>query len=205
MSTPKLIDITPFEPLIIKTHYDGFDWKKLQPVCENLIKNTQIKSHLEQGEALSSAGYQEKQPHIMPEFADFYKWLDPIAQHIIKKEWCLYNKFKYIVSNSWVNVHGYGGETTVHHHGITVLTIAAYLQFPKNGGYIQFKDPLEYYKGFNMKNEDEEEYTWKTAEAEVGDVILFPGWIRHRTQKNMSKDNRWVLTTNYMAIPSAKW
>ena len=42
MSVPKLIDVTPFEPLIIKVHYDGFDFKKLESVCEDLIQTTNI-------------------------------------------------------------------------------------------------------------------------------------------------------------------
>ena len=42
MSVPKLIDVTPFEPLIIKAHYDGFDFKKLEPICDDLIKTTNI-------------------------------------------------------------------------------------------------------------------------------------------------------------------
>jgi hypothetical protein len=205
MSTPKLIDVNPFEPIFIKSHYDGFDWQKLKPVCEKIIKNTKTKTHLEQGDAYSSAPNQNSMPHTMPEFKDYYDWLNPIAQHIMKNEWGLFSKFKYVIGNSWINVHGKGGETILHHHGITVLTTAAYLQLPKDGGYIQFKDPLEYYKGFHMKEEDEEEFTWRTVPAGTGDVIMFPGWIRHKTEKNNSKEDRWVLTTNYMCIPSAKW
>jgi hypothetical protein len=37
MPEPKLIDVTPFEPLVIKVHYDGFDFKKLEPICDELI------------------------------------------------------------------------------------------------------------------------------------------------------------------------
>ncbi len=46
MSEPKLIDVTPFEPLIIKAHYDGFNWNKLEPVVESLINKTKIKVNL---------------------------------------------------------------------------------------------------------------------------------------------------------------
>ena len=86
MSVPKLIDVTPFEPLIIKVHYDGFDFKKLESVCEDLIQTTNIKTHLETGNASSSAPNKNKAPHIMNEFKEFYKWLDNIAQHIILNE-----------------------------------------------------------------------------------------------------------------------
>lgn len=201
MSAPKLIDVTPFEPLIIKAHYDGFDWKKLEPVCESLIKDTPYKTQLETGDAYSSAPNVNNQPHIMPEFRDFYKWLTPIAKHIMYNEWDLFDRIEIEPSNSWVNFHGEGGTTELHHHGATVLTIAAYLQMPENGGYIQFRDPMEYHKGFHMRKFDEEKWIWKTVPAITGDVILFPGWIRHRTEPNKNKNiKRWVLTTNYMHL-----
>ena len=40
MSTPKLIDVTPFEPTIIKVHYDGFDWESLRPVCNTIMNSS---------------------------------------------------------------------------------------------------------------------------------------------------------------------
>lgn len=198
MSVPKLIDVTPFEPLIIKVHYDGFDWNKLKDACERLIKTTSIKVPLEQGDAASSAANMLRQPHVMPEFREYYKWLEPIAQHILLKEWDLYDRHSYRIANSWVNFHGKGGVTKKHHHAATVLTSAAYLNLPEDGGFIEFRDPLEYVKGFYIKNADDEEFGWKRIPAVTGDVLLFPGYLRHRTQPNNSNEKRWVLTTNYM-------
>lgn len=199
MSTPKLIDVTPFEPLVIKVHYDGFDFNKLEPVCNNLIKTTKINASLEIGDAFSSAANKFKNPHFMKEFSDFYNFLEPIAQHVIKNEWSLNSHFKYTISNSWVNVHGNGGFTKSHIHGPTVLTTAAYLQLPENGGFIEFLDPLESIKSYHMKEYDEEEFNWKVVPAKTGDILIFPGWLKHRTQPNKSDINRWVLTTNYVS------
>ena len=51
----------------------------------------------------------------------------------------------------------------------------------------------------NMKQYDDEMYGWKTIPAITGDVIFFPGYIRHRTQANTNPtEKRWVLTSNYM-------
>jgi uncharacterized protein (TIGR02466 family) len=198
METPKLIDVTPFEPLVIKSHFD-FDWKKLEPICEDLINTTKIKTFLEFGDAMSSAPNRKRQPHLVKEFTEYYKWLEPIAQHIIHKEWTLNTHFQYFISNSWVNVHGRGGYTRVHTHGPCTLTTAAYLNLPENGGYIEYLDPLEQIKLYHMKDFDEEEFNWKKVEAKTGDVLIFPGWIKHRTQPNESDEKRWVLTTNYIS------
>ena len=82
MDTPKLIDVTPFEPTIIKVNYDGFDWEKLRPVCQNLINQRDTDVPLERGDAKSSV-YGNIQPHTIKEFENFYKWLYPIANHIL--------------------------------------------------------------------------------------------------------------------------
>jgi uncharacterized protein (TIGR02466 family) len=200
METPKLIDVTPFEPLIIKTHYSGFDWKKMEPVCEDLIKTTEIKTHLEDGDAASSAPNTIKQPHMMEEFKPFFDFMKPITEHILFNEWGLFKHHHYIVANSWVNFHAEGGTTLSHHHGATALTLACYLNLPPMGGYIQFLDPLEYQKGFHLKERGEDQWNWRTVRAQTGDVIMFPGWVRHKTESNKNpNEKRWVLTANYMS------
>jgi hypothetical protein len=200
MSTPKLIDVTPFEPIVIKTHYDGFDWKQMESVCEHLIKTTEIKTPLEQGDAASSAPNNHQQPHVMKEFKPFFDFIRPVVDHIMHNEWGLYKNYNYIIGNSWVNFHGKGGATITHHHGATALTLACYLNLPKDGGYIQFLDPLEYQKGFHLKENGDDEWNWRTIKAQTGDVLLFPGWLRHKTESNKNpNEKRWVLTANYMS------
>ena len=50
-----------------------------------------------------------------------------------------------------------------------------------------------------MKQYDDELYGWKQIPAVSGDVLLFPGYLRHRTQANTNpNERRWVLTSNYM-------
>lgn len=197
---PIITELNPFGSIVFKTHFDGWDWKKMEKVCEEFMNNSPNKIHLETGDAGSTAPNYKKQPHIMPEFKSFYKFIEPIVTDILFSKLDAYKGHGYYVSNSWINYHGYGGQTQTHHHGTAVLTLAAYLNLPKDGGYIQFRDPLEYQKGFLMKDYDDEEYGWKTIPAVSGDVIMFPGYIRHRTEENKNKtEKRWVLTTNYMS------
>jgi uncharacterized protein (TIGR02466 family) len=196
MSKPKLIDVTPFEPLIIKVHYEGFNWKELEPICEDMINGADTPADLEQDGGRSSVYNLKNAPHTNPAFKPFYQFISPIISHVLLNEWHLMKDYEYSVGNSWVNVHPKGGITTEHHHGPATMVAAAYLQLPKNSGFIQFKDPLEYLKGFHTKEGKIAEYY--TLPAVTGDVFLFPGWLRHRTQHNNSDENRWVLTTNIM-------
>lgn len=199
MSAPKLIDVTPFDPLIIKVHYDGFDWDKLKPICEKMIRDTPIDVDVEDENGKSSVYNRKNQPHLNYAFQPFYEWLKPIYKHILVNEWHLFGDFDYVVGNSWVNVHQRGGTTLEHHHGPAALVAATYLNLPKDGGFIQFKDPTEYAKGFQTRVESPT-IDWKTIPAKTGDVLLFPGWLRHRTEPSSTDEERWVLTTNVMNL-----
>jgi len=94
-------------------------------------------------------------------------------------------------------LHVPGGSTPLHHHGPSVVAISTYLNQPENSGYIEFKNPLEYHNTCYPYPIDDEISNWKEVKTKTGDVVMFPGWLRHRTQQNRSNENRWVLTTNY--------
>ncbi len=194
-----ITDVTPFGPLIIKAHYN-FNWDILKPICQNMINGTSENVHIENENGKSSVYNFRNQPHLNPHFDPFYNWLYPIVQHIIKNEWKYEPSFKYNISNSWVNMHTKNGITYEHHHGPAIAVVATYLQLEPGMGYIEYKDPLEYQKGINL-HEDMDDWVWKKIPAQTGDVLIFPGWIRHRTETSQSLKERWVLTTNIITIP----
>jgi uncharacterized protein (TIGR02466 family) len=107
--------------------------------------------------------------------------------------------YKYGIGNSWVNVHNENGQTTPHNHPDALFVAATYLQMPKDGGFFECKDPLEYHKCLN--NHETPDWMWKEIPTVTGDVLIFPAWLQHRTQKNLSGQNRWVLTTNFYGMP----
>ena len=201
MYIPQLTEVNLFDPLIFKSHFYQWDWNKIEPLCEEWIGEKPRQIYLEQGNAASSvANANEIKPHQHPDFQQFYKWVKPIADNIMFKKWKLSKDFDYKIVNSWVNVHGEGGVTEIHDHGPTTLVITAYLNLPENGGFIQFKDPLEYHHAHLIKEFDTELGSWRTLPAKTGDVVMFPGWMRHKTEPNKSKEKRWVLTTNINCI-----
>jgi uncharacterized protein (TIGR02466 family) len=198
MITPKLLDVTPFEPMVIKAHYE-FDWEKIKPICEEMIAGTPQRVAVENEHGQSSVYNYNNQPHINPHFKQFYNWLYPIVQHVIKNEWGYEPTFEYSIGNSWVNVHTEGGTTLEHHHGPAIAVVATYLNLPTNSGFIEYRDPLEYVKEMNM-HYDLEGWKWKKVKAISGDVLIFPGYLRHRTESSNTNEERWVLTTNIMNL-----
>jgi uncharacterized protein (TIGR02466 family) len=194
-----MIDVTPFEPIIFKAHFDNFDWNVLESICRKMIEGVDSKNDgvpEEQG-GFSSVHNRMNQPHFNEAFHSFYEWLKPIADDIIYNKWGYDKSYRYGIGNTWVNVHGKSGTTLEHNHGECPLVVAAYLQIEEGNGYIQYKDPLEYIKAFRPKSSLIKE--WETIPAITGDVLLFPGWIRHKTQPNLIDKERWVLTTNLIS------
>ena len=194
--------INPFDPYFFKLHFD-FDWKTLEPICEDLIKDSKFTDAAELRSGHTSQ-YNNLKPHEIREFAPFCSWLmsciSSIASVCIGKESEQLlqennSPMDYYVSNSWVNVHNKNGITSEHNHACTSLVVAAYLNMPENGGYFLCKDPLEYHKAMLPIHYG---HLWRQIPTISGDVLVFPGWLSHKTQPNLSDENRWVLTTNLM-------
>mgnify|MGYP003333825085 FL=1 len=194
--------INPFDPYFFKLHFD-FDWRTLEPICKKLIDTTK---YTDAAELLNGHTSQSNvlKPHEIPEFAPFYSWLmsciPSIAQVCIGKESDQMLKdnnsaMDYYVSNSWVNVHNKNGITGEHNHACTSIVVAAYLNMPENGGNFLCKDPLEYHKAMLPVHSA---HLWRQIPTISGDVLVFPGWLIHKTQPNLSDQDRWVLTTNLM-------
>lgn len=193
-------DITPFEPLIFKSH---FKWDtNIIKICEELINDSKHQIHLEKNNAHSSIS-NRIQPHTLPQFKPFYDWLLPIANDILYNNWQFPYDWKNVIGNSWVNVHEKGGFTDEHNHGVATLVVTAYINLPEKSGFIQFKDPMEYTKSIRPSHPSLNPF-YKTVEAKSGDVIMFPGYIRHKTEESKSNEKRWVLTTNIISYKLPK-
>ena len=37
---------------------------------------------------------------------------------------------------------------------------------------------------------------WEAIDVKTNDVIFFPGWLRHKTEKNTSDESRYVMSAN---------
>jgi uncharacterized protein (TIGR02466 family) len=185
--------INPHSNYIFKLHFD-FDWDLLAPFCHELISTTP------KGLSLVTNGHtshqNKKQPHRIKEFKPYFDWLHFMVAEVAKNGMGYSKSYhEYKVTNSWVNVHEKGGVTSTHNHSNTFLVAAAYLKMPENGGYFECKDPLEYVKGEFYY--DDPNWMWKEIPTVTGDVLIFPSWLRHRTQVNNSNEKRWVLTSNF--------
>ncbi len=136
-------------------------------------------------------------PSQWPELKEFYDHLDHMLGYI-QVEWGSRAEWRRFVSENWINRHPKGAWTREHHHQNGAFATVAYLDLPPNSGFLEIKNPLE-----NLKKGETidgnywtDERNWGQIECETGDVLVFPGWLSHRTQKNQTDNNRYVLSTN---------
>jgi len=180
-----------FLPFIYKYSYE-FNYESLRPRIEEAISHVDQNSSLEAGDAISTVSNDEMlQPHTWMELSDFQAWLgDRLTQ--IKDDHNFYER-QSMVQGSWFNRHFKTGYTLEHQHNFATWVASCYVKCPPNSGNIEFRDPLEYHKT-SFPIIGERNYT--ELPVETNDVLIFPGWLKHRVQPNNTNEERIVMTFN---------
>jgi hypothetical protein len=181
-----------FPPVVWKFKYD-FDLDSLYPKIDNLFNQVEVNSKLEIGAAVSTVALPiQIQPHTWKELENFQFWLGEKISYIRNQ---LSFDFEHSqVVNSWANKHYKTGQTIEHSHSNTLFVVSAYIKCPVGSGNIEFKDPLEYHKqSFPIVSDDS---FYREVPCETNDVLIFPGWVKHRTQASDVNDERIVITFN---------
>ena len=181
-----------FPPLIWKYNY-SFNLDELQPKLDDLFLKVEINSALEKGNAISTVAVDSSyQPHQWMELEKFQMWLGAKIADIRACYKFVHNYSEVI--NSWCNRHYRSGYTEEHTHNFGTFVASCYLKVPENSGNIEFKDPLEYHKGtFPIIPETT---LYSEVPVATNDILIFPGWLKHRVQPSLSDEERIVLTFN---------
>jgi uncharacterized protein (TIGR02466 family) len=105
-----------------------------------------------------------------------------------------------IPAKQWCTVYKYGGHVTPHNHGFAPIACSFYLNVPENAaGDFVFLNPLEYTWTCNPF------IAWETREfhkmnVKTGDLIFFPGWLKHASEPNMHPtEHRVIMSYNFAA------
>lgn len=182
-----------FEHLIWKGHYDG-DLSELKDRVNFLLDNSKnLNTGLEMDGGISSSS-DPNSPHTWSSTRPFLSW----ASNRITQVWQHWGfpDDNFIVGASWANRHPKGAWTNEHQHRSTPLVVVLYLDQPEGGGNLEIADPLFYHWNYSKKPTTD---TWREIPVQTGDVVIFPGWINHRTQKNTSDQDRLVISFNITA------
>jgi len=102
-------------------------------------------------------------------------------------------------TSSWSNLHAEGDITGEHSHcsGKFGCHVASVYYLEKGeGGDINLCDPLDYIRRLTpLSNDHGESIISESVPTETGDFLLFPGWIRHRTDP--ATGSRQAISINF--------
>jgi uncharacterized protein (TIGR02466 family) len=123
---------------------------------------------------------------------------------IISECWIKFNYYpglKPFINEMWFNETLPGGLSVLaHNHSPYPLVGVVYLKADKGMGNIIFENPNNLVVGTQPHNwagtNDVNGGIQETMEIETGDVIIFPGWLRHRGEINQTDSNRYVISFN---------
>ena len=140
-------------------------------------------------------------PQDWPELQDYYNYLNYVLG-LVSAEWGYDPAWDRHISESWINMHPKGGWTGEHHHQNVMFATTGYLNKPTNSGNFMVRNPLEIFKKSeptDVSYWNHKKY-WAPIEVETGDVLIFPGWLTHKTEVNESDDKRYIISTNYIPM-----
>ena len=98
----------------------------------------------------------------------------------------------------WAVINSKDTYNQLHNHTNSYLSAAYYVKAPKNSGNIQFYDPNEVKKFRHPQIEKRTDlsalgYSIKPIE---GNLLIFPSYLYHSVEKNLSDQDRIVVSFN---------
>lgn len=166
---------------------------KIQPWFEETKKNNQSSIR---GKGICSYNI-KRDLNLDPSFIE-------LTEFINKEAGTYWNRLGYSKSGKpgvyemWVNRYEQESFIDMHNHSPIHMTASFYLQHPTNGGNIIFEHP----NAILLKHQpyDFDQMRYKSFEQEItvktGMLIIFPGYINHKTQPNLSNEDRIIIGSN---------
>ena len=137
------------------------------------------------------------------EVVNFINHISPKINNLIQDmDWDINNQIVKI-SSMWAIVNIGGASNARHHHGNSTISAAYYVKAPKNSGEIVFYDPrpapVYYHPRANKPNSLNAMVN--SINPIEGGLVLFPSYLDHSVNPNLSKEERIVISFNIDLVP----
>jgi len=132
-----------------------------------------------------------------------FKHILPQLEPMIKKFWEEYKFYKGLkphIHEIWLNKTLKNSGVMVHNHSPYILSGVMYINMKPGMGNLVFENPnhlVTSLQPFDWQRPDE--IQWNIEQiipVESGDIIIFPGWLRHRTELNLTDEPRYIAGFN---------
>ncbi|WP_309736070.1 TIGR02466 family protein [Chamaesiphon sp. OTE_75_metabat_556] len=144
--------------------------------------------------------------HDRQSFGEFTQIINENVSEVTKfLRWDL-QQFSINITTCWAIVNGKFALNSMHNHPNSILSGVYYLQAPAQSGSIFFTDPRP---GSQMLIPPVEEFNLWTFpkisyKPHAGMMLLFPSWLLHGVEMNMSDEVRISLSFNIGMAPKIR-
>lgn len=108
-------------------------------------------------------------------------------------------KEKLKLANIWININRFKDSNLQHTHPFSKISGVFYIKAPKNSGNLVFINPHSIENYLNVLNinsfNEFNSQTWSLP-PEENILYLFPSWLEHRVDMNLSKEERISVSFN---------
>ena len=181
----RLVNVSTLNKKLLKFFYEQ---KKLDP--EGIKRSSIFGWH--------SKDYQEKEIKKNEPYRKFFNKIRPCIQQISDDMGWNKKNFGYEVTSTWGIINPPFASNASHIHSNNLISAAYYVKWPKNGGRFVAQDPRNdalYYRGRYSKitplNEQQ-----VAIQPETGLIAMFPSFLRHWVEPNMSNEDRVIISFN---------
>ncbi len=179
-------------------HYQIADYENINTT---LLQEIYLEQQSDpQGEKWSNVlGWQSiNNLHQRDRFAQFVQIININVLEVANfLQWDL-QKFSLHITTCWAIMNGKFASNSVHNHPNSILSGVYYLKAPENCGGIYFNDPrpasqmlIPPVTDFNLWTHPKVSY-----KPNVGTMLLFPSWLLHGVDLNMSDEVRIAISFN---------
>ena len=120
-----------------------------------------------------------------------------IHQVLIDMDWDNKNQ-KTKITSMWAIINRGGAANSRHHHGNSAISAAYYVRAPKNCGNIVFYDPrpAPVFSHPKAVKPNKLNAMVNSITPIEGSLVLFPSYLDHSVDANLSEDERIVISFN---------
>ena len=110
-------------------------------------------------------------------------------------------KNKINISKIWININNYKDYNQSHFHANCFLSGVYYVDIFEKGGNIIFDNPAQDLIDSNWDTTDIDNFTTVNSSTyslvpDIGDLVLFPAWLKHKVEPNMTNQDRVSISFN---------
>ena len=141
---------------------------------------------------------QASKPHLK-----FFNKIAPCLERVSEDLSWNRQEYGYKITSTWAIINPKYACNQSHIHGNNLISAAYYVKFPKNSGNIVFQDPRPSNMFYNARcqklnslNEQE-----VIVYPETGVLAMFPSYLWHWVQPNLTDEDRVILSFNVSQYP----